>query len=120
MDTDTLREAAIDRLLANGEAEDRACAIDIINERGWFPKMRHTYNRPTEEQLLQERAILFVYRRGGIAALAEWAVATAHHVNKEEIYDLQRQVEELKDQLAGRNIPVEWDEPYPLPREEQG
>ena len=82
--------------------------------------MGHIYNRPTEERLLQEQAILFVYRRGGIEALAEWAVATAHHVNKEEIYDLQRQVEELKDQLAGRNIPVEWDEPYPLPREEQG
>ena len=82
--------------------------------------MGHIYNLPTEEQLLQEQAILAVHRRGGIAALAEWAVATAHHVNKEEIHDLQRQVEELEDQLAGRNIPVEWDEPYTLPREEQG
>ena len=75
------------------------------------------------EQRLREEAILAVHRRGGIAALAEWAVATAHDVNKEEIHDLQRQVEELKDQLAGRNIPVEWDDrwwPYTPPREEQG
>ena len=82
--------------------------------------MGHIYNLPTEEQLLQEQAILAVHRRGGIAALAEWAVATAQRVNKEEIHDLQRQVEELEDQLAGRNIPVDWDEPYVLPREEQG
>ncbi len=45
-----LREAAIDRLLANGEAEDRAYAIDIINERGWFPKEDHPYVLPREEQ----------------------------------------------------------------------
>ena len=72
--------------------------------------MGHIYNLPTEEQLLQEQAILAVHRRGGIAALAEWAVATAHHVNKEEIYDLQRQVAELEDRLAGRDVPVEWDQ----------
>jgi len=74
--------------------------------------MSHIYDLPTTEQRLQEETILAVHRRGGIAALAEWAVVTANRVNKEEIYDLQRQVEELKDQLAGRDVPVEWDKPY--------
>jgi len=45
-----LREAAIDRLLADGVAEDRAYAIDIVNERGWFPKEDHPYVMPREEQ----------------------------------------------------------------------
>ena len=74
--------------------------------------MSHIYDLPTTEQRLQEETILAVHRRGGIAALAEWAVVTANRVNKEEIYDLQRQVEKLKDQLAGRDVAVEWDKPY--------
>ena len=45
-----LREAAIDRLLADEVAEDRAYAIDIVNERGWFPKEDHPYVMPREEQ----------------------------------------------------------------------
>ena len=32
-----LRDEAIDRLLADEKAEDRAEAIAIVNERGWFP-----------------------------------------------------------------------------------
>lgn len=45
-----LREAAIDRLLADEVAEDRAYAIDIVNERGWFPKEDHPYVMPREER----------------------------------------------------------------------
>jgi hypothetical protein len=45
-----LREAAIERLLVDGEAEDRAYAIDILNERGWFPKEDYPYVMPRKEQ----------------------------------------------------------------------
>jgi len=68
-------------------------------------------------QRFQEKAILTVYRRGGITALAEWTVAAANCVNKDEIYDLQQQVDKLKDQLAGRDVPVEWDKPLVYPND---
>ena len=45
-----LREAAIERLLVDGEAEDRAYAVDILNERGWFPKEDYPYVMPRKEQ----------------------------------------------------------------------
>jgi hypothetical protein len=48
--THQLREEAIDRLLVDDVAEDRAYAIDILNERGWFPKEDHPYVLPREEQ----------------------------------------------------------------------
>ena len=45
-----LREEAIERLRVNGEADDRAYAIDILNERGWFQKEDHPYVLPRKEQ----------------------------------------------------------------------
>ena len=45
-----LREEAIDQLLVDDVAEDRAYAIDILNERGWFPKEDHPYVLPREGQ----------------------------------------------------------------------
>jgi hypothetical protein len=45
-----LREEAIERLTVNGEADDRAYAIDILNERGWFQKEDHPYVLPRKEQ----------------------------------------------------------------------
>ena len=71
--------------------------------------MAEVTERQTDRRL-QEEAILAVHARSGIAGLAEWAVAAANRVNKEEIYDLQRQVAELEDRLAGRDVPVEWDQ----------
>ena len=45
-----LREEAIDQLIFDEKAEDRAYAIDILNERGWFPKEDHPYVMPREEE----------------------------------------------------------------------
>ena len=45
-----LREEAIGQLLVDEVAEDRAYAIDILDERGWFPKEDHPYVLPREGQ----------------------------------------------------------------------